>query len=160
MKSHFLFIYLIILAWGGVYIVTYRGDPPAETGEAGTVAENRLAQPDDLLLYTNGRRFVIRQTDKGKLVGLGEVLSAPEFVGEPGVIPISLSVGRDLINSGAIGVGKALRICPLDVPGTARVVVCRGGDGECLTFVDIAAGDADKLKAAEVSELSLNNDCG
>jgi hypothetical protein len=119
---------------------------------------NHLLQPGDLSLYTDGTQYVTRQFGVGKLVDPGEIWSAPDVTANKGMVPFSVTVAREQTVSRVVDAGEKLFVCPPKVQAEVRAVFCGDGAGACIAIVDVAEGDAEKLKDA--TELSLLKDCG
>jgi hypothetical protein len=159
MKLHFLLVYFVLIVAGGVYIVFWRSGPQMKLVAARELPANHLLQPGDLSLYTDGRQYVTRQMDAGKLVDAGEIWNAPDLSPRKGVVPFSLSAERKQVISRVIDAGETLFVCPSKVQAEVRAVFCGDDAGSCIAIVDVANADAEKLKVATASELSLQKAC-
>ena len=153
-----IFILYVLLIGGGVAFIVMR-QPQAKLVATQQLPANHLVQAGDLSLRSDGRQYIARSLDAGEDVDLSEIRSTPEYEPKKGVVPFSLPAERDQLASGEIDVGKTMLVCPTKLQVEVRAVFC-GSAGACMAIVDIAEGDAEKLKASVISELSLQRVCG
>lgn len=139
-----------ILLLAGVWVINVRKPPPSpEQTAVRQLDPGAIVLPGDLSGPRLQPRYARRLIHPGEIVRAGDLASFPQLNWSGAAVPVAFGVGRNLVESHAIMVGKNARICEKNkvaidaVP--IKTVICGGDEPTCLVIVAVAADKADGL---------------